>query len=262
MLRNEGDVKCQDCGHIASQHEDYSKVRPGLVTSSPQGIAFLLGYIFSSLAVADKYNRLDDDSRTGLLTGGAPGGSLDETFCPRTNTSELLLQMVIRSRVVYVRGTPACGKSTLAELLHRHTLETRGYLNVHSFTWEQTDDPWFAYLNRQSGLACLKAKDWASMKDTLIIIDEVQASFNDTGLWSDLIKPMSERPLKAGPMILIFGSYGSPLVGPRRDTTPMTFAPDQRVSLQPNFHLSFPSPLQQEGSISSPELGLFFNHTE
>lgn len=100
------------------------------------------------------------------------------------------------------------------------------------------------------------------MKDTLIIIDEVQASFNDTGLWSDLIKPMSERPLKAGPMILIFGSYGSPLVGPRRDTTPMTFAPDQRVSLQPNFHLSFPSPLQQEGSISSPELGLFFNHTE
>lgn len=128
LLRNEGDVKCQDCGHIASQHEDYSKVRPGLVTSSPQGIAFLLGYIFSSLAVADKYNRLDDDSRTGLLTGGAPGGSLDETFCPRINTSELLLQMVIRSRVVYVRGTPACGNrpqpnfSTVILLKHVDTL--------------------------------------------------------------------------------------------------------------------------------------------
>lgn len=73
-------------------------------------------------------------SRTGLLTGGAPGASLDETLCPRTNTSELFLQMVIYSRVVYVRGTPACGKSTLAELLHRHTLESRGYLKVQSFS--------------------------------------------------------------------------------------------------------------------------------
>lgn len=42
----------------------------------------------------------------------------------------------------------------------------------------------------------------------------------------------------------------------------MTFAPDQRISLQPNFHLPFPSSLQQESSISSPELGLFFNYTE
>lgn len=146
--------------------------------------------------------------------------------------------MVIRSRVVYVRGTPACGKSALAELLHRHTLETRGYLKVHSFTWEQTDDPWFEYLNRQSGLACLKAKDWASMKDTLIIIDEVQASFNDTGLWSDLIKPMSERPLKAGPMIVIFGSYGSPLVGPRRDNAdvPLLQTKEFHSSLTSTFH--------------------------
>lgn len=106
--------------------------------------------------------------------------------------------MVIYSYVVYVSGTPAFGKSTLAEILHIHTLETCGYRKVHSFTWRHTDSPWFEYLNIQSGLACLTAEDcWASMKDTLIIIDELQASFNDTGLWSDLIKPMSARPLKA-----------------------------------------------------------------
>lgn len=96
------------------------------------------------MAVADKYNRLDDDSRTGLLTGGAPGSSLDESFCPRTDTSELLLQMVIHSRVVYVRGTLACEKSASVELLHRHTLETRGYLKDSFFHLE--DRPWFDIL--------------------------------------------------------------------------------------------------------------------
>lgn len=106
--------------------------------------------------------------------------------------------MVIYSYAVFVRGIPVFGKPTLAELLHRHTLETCGYRKVHSFTWRHTDSPWFEYLNIQSGLACLTAEDcWASMKDTLIIIDEVQPSFNDIGLSSDLTKPMSKRPLKA-----------------------------------------------------------------
>lgn len=155
----------------------------------------------------------------------------DESFCPRTTTIEKLLQMVTHSRVVFVRGTPACGKSTMAILLRRYVVDSHRHLKVHSVTWAQTDLPWFDYLNIQSGLAHLKADDWASMENTLIIIDEVQASFKDTGLWSDLIKPISERPRIAGPMIVLFGSYGSPLTRPTRGKTPMTFAPNQRVSL-------------------------------
>lgn len=100
------------------------------------------------------------------------------------------------------------------------------------------------------------------MVNTLIIIDKVQVSFHDTGLSSDLIKPISERPLKAGRMIVLFGSYGSPLTGPRRGTAPMTFAPNQKISLQPNSQSTPSSTLQQEISILTPQIGLFFNHTE
>lgn len=114
---------------------------------------------------------------------GAPGVSLDETFCPRTTTIEKLLQMITHARVVYVRETPACGKSTMARLLRHYVLGSHRQLKVYSFTWTQTNLPWFEYLNIQSGLIHLKADDWASMENTLIIIDEVQVSFHDTGLW-------------------------------------------------------------------------------
>lgn len=256
------DVECLDCGHTVSQHEDYDiNTRPGPLTLLPQSMAFLVT-VFCCLAVAYIYNRVVGDSRTGFPMNGAPGVSLDETFCPRTTTIEKLLQIITHARVVYVRGTPACGKSTMATLLRRYVLDSHRHLKVHSFTWTQTYLPWFEYMNIQSGLAYLKADDWASMENTLIIIDEVQVSFHDTGLWSDLIKPMSERPLKAGPMIVLFGSYGSPLTGPRRGTTPMTFAPDQRVSLQPNFQSTPSLTLQQGSSILTPKIGLFFDHTE
>lgn len=49
-------------------------------------MAFLLIYILCSLAVAEKYKRVDDDSRTGLQADGA----VDETFCQRTNANGLL----------------------------------------------------------------------------------------------------------------------------------------------------------------------------
>lgn len=131
---------------------------------------------------------------------GAPGGLLNKTFCPRTNTVKQLLQMVIHARVIYIRGTPACRKSTTAKFLHHYYIfKSHGYLKVHYSTWTQTYlVPWLEYMNGQSGHTCLKADDLASMKDTFIIIDEVRVLFNDRGLWSDLTKRMSERPLEAG----------------------------------------------------------------
>lgn len=118
-------------------------------------MAFLLSCILCSLAVANIHNRVDDDSHTGLQTDGAPGRSLDETFCQRTNANGLLLQRVIYSCVLYVRGTLASGKLTIAELLHRYTLQTRGYLKFHF-------SPGYRRIFYD-----LKAKDGASMKPYL-----------------------------------------------------------------------------------------------
>ena len=190
---------------------------------------------FSFLAVADRYNR---QSYTYPRANGAPGGLLDETFCPRAQTTELLLQKAMHARVIYVRGTPACGKSTLANLLYRHMLQTHQYLKVYSFTWMQTDLAWFEYLNKQCGISFLGSEGWYSMKEILIIIDEVQGSFNDTGLWADLIKSIAERRPTASPMIVLFGAYGSPLQGPRGAITSMAFAPEQRFSLRSNFQFA------------------------
>lgn len=49
-------------------------------------MAFLLIYILCSLAVAEKYNRVDDDSRTGLQTDGAAGLSMKPFAKEQTQT--------------------------------------------------------------------------------------------------------------------------------------------------------------------------------
>lgn len=128
--------------------------------------------------------------------------------------------MAFRAGVVYVRGTPGCGKSTMAKLLQHNVLKSHGNIKVYYISWTPKDfAPWYEYMSRQIGLPFQSDDAWLAMRNTLLIIDEVQVSLNDTGLWSDLIKPMSERWRTLGPRIVLFGSCGSPLVGPSRGSS-------------------------------------------
>lgn len=66
----------------------------------------------------------------------------------------------------------------------------------------------------------------------LLLIDEAQNTYSDQVLWPYLIKPVAEG--RYGPMIALFGAYGSPSGGPISGMImPMQFAPDQRMSLRP-----------------------------
>lgn len=82
----------------------------------------------------------------------------------------------------------------------------------------------------------------------LILLDEAQATHSDQVLWPYLIKPVAEA--RYGPMIALFGSYGSPSAGPMSfPITPMQFAPDQRMSLRPL-------------SSKDSDLSIFFTRSE
>lgn len=64
-----------------------------------------------------------------------------------------------------------------------------------------------------------------------LITDEAQGSYNDKEFWAFLVKPVAHT--RTGPMIALFGSYGSPTQGPGPQLTPMYFAPAQRMSIRP-----------------------------
>lgn len=110
--------------------------------------------------------------------------------------------------MIYVRGTPASGKSALCRLLYYHVKSSRGDIDVQLVLWKPNippDIPW---------------EDFLRKINTLILLDKAQATYPDVELWPFLIKPVAEN--RSGPMIALFGSYGSPTEGPRSfHITPM-----------------------------------------
>ena len=57
-----------------------------------------------------------------VLTGLQPPAPVDDLVCPRTERVHELARILDCERVVHVRGTPASGKSTLADLLNKRYL--------------------------------------------------------------------------------------------------------------------------------------------
>lgn len=65
--------------------------------------------------------------------------------------------------------------------------------------------------------------DWRYRENVLLIIDEAQGSYNDKEFWAFLVKPVADT--RTGPMIALFGSYGSPTQGPGPQLTPNVHPP-------------------------------------
>jgi hypothetical protein len=164
------------------------------------------------------------------------------------------------SKIIHVRGTPSSGKSTLARLL-------RDYYRRHGSTvfllpqWEKLndclygDDPWRNFARRLSHRypTVQKAENFFA-DGNVILIDEAQATYGDNGFWNELIKDISGG-IQYNIRLCLFCSYGSPSQGlpfkenPYR-TTPVDFAPNQRISLTPS------------GEPGTPPIGLFYNRDE
>ncbi|KAI9768896.1 MAG: hypothetical protein M1839_003850 [Geoglossum umbratile] len=174
--------------------------------------------------------------------------------CPRRVTLAALWELIQQVGVVYVRGTPASGKSILSLLLKEYVKEKTPNLLVLRTSWHRMIDlnlpkntEYYELLNE--AFKAHRREDWRNLQ-ALIIIDEAQATYAYSSLGADLIKittPGSD--LK----IALFASYGSP-----RDTpfdisdaaiaAPMNLNPNQRISIR--------------RSSRNPDLGLFFSYTE
>lgn len=78
----------------------------------------------------------------------------------------------------------------------------------------------------------------------------MQASCDDVTFWANLIKPIANT--RGGPMIALFGLYGTPLQGPGI-VTPMHFAIEHQMSIRPlasnNMQLSIFFTRQESGDV-------------
>ena len=78
-------------------------------------------------------------------------------------------------------------------------------------------------------------KHWDDHIASVLIFDEAQLTYRDTGLWNALFKPISDNPSTLHHRIIIFTSYGSPTrINP--PGTHMHINQPQMVTLVPINH--------------------------
>ncbi|KAF7181039.1 hypothetical protein CNMCM7691_000168 [Aspergillus felis] len=183
---------------------------------------------------------------------------------PRSETVSTLADLIDSQKVVHVRGTPACGKTTLARLLQEY-YEAKKRNSIYIDTWRELDEyppvgggPYSRAWSKLDSM--LRTRFGSNMNylapGTILIIDEAQGSYSDTLFWNSIIKQrLSHEGLDIS--FCLFCCYGSPLSGVDmeldndiRAFTPAHFKLAQRVTLTPQSH------------PSSPPIGLFFTRSE
>ncbi|GMG08990.1 unnamed protein product [Aspergillus oryzae] len=138
--------------------------------------------------------------------------------------------------IIRVNGTPASGKTTLMTLVANELLIRYGKKKpIYSLPGWGTSDTrigWATYLEQETGV---HGRKWLTYP-AYLLLDEAQQSLWDENLWTDLFKRL--EPV-TGPFIILFMSYGSPhrgfvgFGGEEHARTPINFAPEQQISLQP-----------------------------
>jgi hypothetical protein len=172
--------------------------------------------------------------------------------CPRTETVRKLAELVDKYKVIHVRGTPASGKSTLAQLLKEHYWDKKELALVVP-NWATASGSAISYLIRhreESGFGRVTLNDFYS-QNIVFIIDEAQSSYHDATLWGDVLKFISDQGSQV--RICLFSSHGSPSTGTDElpnYITPVKLAPEQRVSIT-----ILPAPM-------APDIGLFYTKEE
>ncbi|KAE8378205.1 hypothetical protein BDV26DRAFT_261958 [Aspergillus bertholletiae] len=218
-------AKCSECDHSLEDHEDAvsSKQQVEKDTESPL------------------HRRIVDDMN----------------FCPRQDTVTKLIDLIDLYPIIHVRGTPASGKTTLARIL-RDCLKDQGRLVYFLNTWEghlSKVDPEYSWdalytvlRQRYPDLSPSNLPD----KDVVMILDEAQGSYDDPDFWNDIIKSISDNPLKYKLRIILFCSFGSPSTGVEKSNryTPVNIPRRQRITLTP------------QSDEESPQIGLFYTESE
>jgi hypothetical protein len=141
-------------------------------------------------------------------------------------------------RIIIVKGTPACGKTTLMQLVANKLLaQSSGAIPIHIITgWDKRDvaGGWNKYLMQMTSI---KGRDWPS-SSAYLLFDEAQMSYWDTELWAAFFKEIIQDNIPDNPCVMLFASFGS--AGQYEEAfsedsyhvTPMTFNPSQVISMR------------------------------
>lgn len=138
---------------------------------------------------------------------------IEPHICPRYETVDILANTLKRYAVVHVRGTPATGKSRLAQLLQAHFEQDYRVVFIEGWTGGRRPAAILVGECHEEGYKDVSAKNLMSSRnyDLLFIIDEAHATYADSRLWYTLIK--DRIGVSYGPLFCLFSSYGSPSTG-------------------------------------------------
>ncbi|OJJ47655.1 hypothetical protein ASPZODRAFT_165779, partial [Penicilliopsis zonata CBS 506.65] len=227
--------RCTYCDHTIGEHED--------VDTLPEG----------SPSASDLEEKQQDVQKTK-----ASKITNSPLTCPRQDTVSAFADLIESKPVVYVRGTPASGKTTLAHLLTDHLIK-KDWTVFFLKTWGRDLDGFC--IGNETAWDGLERKlqhyyphhnlaDFFAPK-TLLLIDEAQKSYSDEIFWNQIIKERLDHLVPRDIRICLFCSYGSPFTGVEtHDYTPAIFHPGQCVTFTPQ-------PIE-----GSPRIGLFFTRSE
>ncbi|KAK2467974.1 hypothetical protein APHAL10511_000269 [Amanita phalloides] len=139
------------------------------------------------------------------VSGAGPPPHSD-MWCPRTETVKDLYEALLQEKLVYVRGTPACGKTTLMLLLVAHIKRIEPSAFVYRFSsWKHESSSESVI----QGINHLYSKQGGP---AFLFFDDAQDTYDDEYLWSQFFKNVADGI--GHYYVVVFCSYGNPTARP------------------------------------------------
>lgn len=154
-----------------------------------------------------------------------PLAEISRYTAPRLATVAALYERLNSYQFVLVRGTPASGKSTLAELLTEHIRSKEGVEPVSIGSWPRNPPPSFRWLQYMCD------RDYDEHGPNIVIIDEAQETYGCPEFWNSYLKNID---FQHRDRVILFASYGSAIgsVSQEVEGTPMIIPNPQRIHLR------------------------------
>ncbi|KAJ7476000.1 hypothetical protein FB451DRAFT_1397371 [Mycena latifolia] len=166
----------------------------------------------------------------------------------RAKLVDAILRRLKTVNFIQIRGSPASGKTTLLHLIHRQ-------LEAENKTVLRLDAPWPTDQGARKELYRkfndLRRSALETETETVVFIDEGQATYADSILWNTYFKIWAgDFPGPFGVIIACAYGSASPHIRASGPYTSLVLEDGQRIGLRP-----------QEGSTDTP-LGLLFDEVE
>jgi hypothetical protein len=182
---------------------------------------------------------------------------------PRVQLVNGIIDRAEMYHIILVRGTPACGKTTIMRLVANELLARySGDIPLHIITgWNEKRvtqvGNWNSYLSQVTGI---EGESWPTSR-AYLLLDEAQETYWDSNLWAEFFKDINPYP--GVPYVILFASYGPPDQGSagfnpeKYCKMPMYFPPGALISMRAEEFYD-----EQRGCDDQNRLSLLLNDEE